>query len=81
MSRHNITVTSRGIGIGSAYVMPPPRDIGSQAEAIQTALLRRSTVIAFHGAMKPRRSLPAVIPTRTPLWLRVLQFLNFSRRT
>lgn len=74
----NRVTTRTGITIGARYTMPPPRDIGSQAEAIQAALLRRSNVIAFHGAMKPRRSLPTVIRTRTPWWLRVLHFFNFK---
>jgi hypothetical protein len=33
--------TRTGIEIGLAYTKPEPREIGSQAEAIQTALLRR----------------------------------------
>ena len=31
--------TRAGILIGCAYTAPPPRDIGSEAERIQTALL------------------------------------------
>lgn len=69
--------TKSGITIGLRYVMPPPRDIGSQAEAIQTALLR-SNVIAFRGAMRPR-PMPQVIPTRTPWWVRVLNFFRSAR--
>ena len=38
MSPH-LVVTSTGVRIGERYVPPPPRDIGSEAERIQTALL------------------------------------------
>lgn len=42
MNRSNIVVTSRGIGIGSAYIPPAPRQ-GLDADAIQAALLSDHT--------------------------------------
>lgn len=38
MNRSNIVVTSRGIGIGSAYTEPPPAP-SFDAELVQSALL------------------------------------------
>ena len=35
----HIVVTATGIRIGERFMRPPPRDIGSEAERIQTALL------------------------------------------
>ncbi len=43
MTRPNIVVTSAGIGIGSAYVEPPPRQ-SADADDIQRALLGRRRI-------------------------------------
>ena len=35
----NPIITRAGIRLGCAYTPPPPRDIGSEAEKLQTAML------------------------------------------
>lgn len=43
--RHKLEVTSTGIKIGIAYKPPPPRDMGVEAERIQSALLAKPTPV------------------------------------
>lgn len=43
---HHVLVTTRtGIKIGSAYTRPAPRELGTEAERIQSALLARRTPV------------------------------------
>lgn len=39
--KRELHVTSKGIVIGGHYVPPAPRELGSEAEKIQTALLAK----------------------------------------
>lgn len=41
MSRANIYTTRTGIQIGAHYIPPAPRELGSEAERLQTALLKK----------------------------------------
>ena len=59
MNPHLIT-TKSGIRIGILHIQPPPTDLGTEAEAIQTALLRR----------------PSLIRTKTPWWARIFQSIK-----
>jgi len=70
MRRRGYTVTPAGIAIGCAYTPAPRREIGSQAEIVQSAMLR------------PRKQLPSVEPERLvvevgsrPLWWRAWRAL------
>lgn len=76
--RRGLVVTETGVVIGIAHQPRPRREIGSQAEAIQTALLRR-----HRPGVKARRALPDVEPEqlvipvgRRPLWWRAWQALR-----
>ena len=60
MSPHVMcTRTRTGIQIGLCHIRPAPREIGSEAERIQTGLLRR----------------PTVISAQAPWWVRVCRSL------
>lgn len=76
--RRGLVVTETGVVIGIAHQRPPRREIGSQAEVIQTALLR-----SRRPGLKARRALPDVEPEqlvipvgRRPLWWRAMQALR-----
>jgi len=52
MNRSNIVVTSRGIGIGSAYIPPPPVQ-SNDADLIQSVMLRdRDRWDTFEGVLE-----------------------------
>lgn len=72
--------TSAGVEIGRSYIAPPAR-MGSEAECIQSGLLRKQArrsrshyVLAWAGAMRPRRGLPTLTPTTR--WGRLLAWLR-----
>lgn len=75
--RRGLVVTETGVVIGIAAQRQPSREIGSQAEKIQTALLRKAP------GLKARRALPTVEPEqlvvpvgRRPLWWHALRALR-----
>ena len=76
--RRGLVVTETGVVIGIAHQRPPRREIGSQAEIIQTALLR-----SRRPGLKARRALPDVEPEQLvievgsrPLWYRAIRALR-----
>ncbi|HNU11727.1 MAG TPA: hypothetical protein PKJ45_10275 [Rubrivivax sp.] len=76
--RRGLVVTETGVVIGIAHQRLPSPEIGSQAEAIQKALLRQ-----HRPGLRARRSLPSVEPEqlvipvgRRPLWWRAWQALR-----